>query len=393
MNNKIYLEKNKNNKMRICFITEDLLCGGKERQLVELIKGLISRKLLSPEDIMIITMKSYGFYNDVLEEMGVEIEKVKRSFKKDIFKTFQLLRIIKRFKPDVIHSFSVMMTTYAVLMKLFYRFKLIDGSVRSAPSSNLISAKIKFLNFLNFRFADIIVSNSQAGHISFHSPINKSLVIFNGFDLKRIADLLPKEIIKKKFDLKSDTIIGMIANFNHKKDHGTFIKAAKILLQKRDDLVFITVGDGPLLKKFKEQVNTTYKDKIRFLGRQNNIESIINIFEIAVLTTHSEGLSNAILEYMSLGKPIITSDCAGTREVIQNGISGLLSELNSHVDLADKIEYLLQNTSLQTKMGRSARAELQDKFSLDKMVNSYFKLYRNLLDKKAGEIIKDFKAV
>jgi len=365
--------------MRICFISEALQCGGKERQFVELIKGLITRKLIAAENIMAITMRSEGFYDNVVERMGVKIETIERSYKKDFFLTFRLFKIIKKFNPDLIHSISVMTTTYVGLIKLLCKFKLIDGSIRSAPNKRFIPFKIRFLNYLNFCLSSLMISNSKAGLITFGSPLKKSFVIYNGIDLERMSNLVSKDIMMKKFNIdKKDRIVGMVANFNRYKDYGTFVKAAEVLLQKRKNLIFLAVGRGPFLEKIKKSVDPIYKNKIRFLGIQSPIEPIINLFDLAVLTTHGEGISNAILEYMALGKPVITTECAGTKEIIQNGITGLFVKPNSVHDLTDKIEYLLQNEELMFKMGQSAASHIKTKFGIDKMINSYYQAYKNL---------------
>jgi len=366
--------------MRICFISGALHCGGKERQFVELISGLVRKKLLAPENIMVITMHHDAFYNNVIKKIGVEVEVIERKFRKDLFLSFKLFKLIKKFSPDLVHSVTVMTSAYSVLIKFFLRFRLIDGSIRSVPSRNSIPLKIKFLNYLNYNFADLIISNTQSGLISFGSPRNKSFVIHNGFDLERISSIVSKYTVKSNLNIKkTDKIIGMVANFNINKDYRTFIRAAETLLQKRKDLTFLAVGEGPLLEKFEKSINPLYKDKIKFLGRQSPVEPIINLFDIAVLTTHGEGISNAILEYMALRKPVITTECAGTKEIIQNGITGLFVQPNSVEGLSDKIEYLLQNEKLRAKMGQLALSRIRTKFSSDKMVSSYFHLYKNLL--------------
>ena len=203
-------------------------------------------------------------------------------------------------------------------------------------------------------------------------------MIHNGFNFKRIADLDPKDSIKNKLDIKTNKVIGMVANFTSNKDYTTFIKAAENLLEREKNLTFLAVGDGILFEKTKHSVRPIYKDKIRFLGRQKDVEAVVNTFDIAVLSTNGEGISNVILEYMALRKPVIATDCSGNREIIHNGINGFLIPANSVNDLVNKIDYILQNENIIIKMGKLGEGRILEEFNSEKMVARYCHLYKDM---------------
>lgn len=87
----------------------------------------------------------------------------------------------------------------------------------------------------------------------------------------------------------------MVATFSDKKDYTTFINAAQIVIESRDDVTFIAVGDGGNLESCKNLVKPEFQNRIKFLGRQKNVESIVNIFDVGVLATFTEGISNTIM--------------------------------------------------------------------------------------------------
>src|SRR5690606_31004954 len=102
-------------------------------------------------------------------------------------------------------------------------------------------------------------------------------------------------------------VVGMVAAFSAFKDYKTFINAANIVLEKRNDVVFVCVGDGPKLNECKSIVQKNNSDKIIFTGKQKNVENIVNVFDIGVLSTFNEGISNSIMEYMALSKPVVVT--------------------------------------------------------------------------------------
>ena len=161
--------------------------------------------------------------------------------------------------------------------------------------------------------------------------------------------------IREKFNIHSDKIVGMVARFHKRKDYHSFIAAAVDILKERSDVTFVTVGDGETLDVCKSAVPDAYKDNIRFLGRQEDIESIVNVFDVGVLVSRGEGISNSIMEYMALGKPVIASRHGGNHEIIEDGKSGFIVELGNHKELSEKINALLDNNIARESMGLEAK--------------------------------------
>jgi glycosyltransferase involved in cell wall biosynthesis len=127
------------------------------------------------------------------------------------------------------------------------------------------------------------------------------------------------------------------------------------------------------------------KDRIIFTGRQSKIESIINLFDIGVLTTndmvHGEGISNAILEYMVLNKPVIATRGGGTSEIVDDQKTGFVITPFAVDELVEKIELLIDNETLRLEMGDAAKQRILEHFSLEKMTESYIQLYEKLINK------------
>jgi glycosyltransferase involved in cell wall biosynthesis len=145
----------------------------------------------------------------------------------------------------------------------------------------------------------------------------------------------------------------------------------------------MAVGNGPNFMKCKGMIPLEYASYFIFTGLQKDVESIVNVFDIGVLSTnshvHGEGISNAILEYMALEKPVVATSGGGTNEVVSHGKTGILIPPGSPVVLAEQLHYLLNNPTERMEMGLEGRRLLSTSFSLDKMTNAYYNLYQKYL--------------
>jgi len=363
--------------MKILFFIESLNSGGKERRLVELIKGLLNYPSIKFE--LVITKESIH-YKDIFST-GIKIHYLLRDKLINEPKVFfDFYRITKNYKPDIIHTWANLTTIYSIPTKLLLRIPVINNQITNAPLK--VSNSIKG-HKLTFRFSDKIISNTYAGLKSYSSPKNKSMVIYNGFDFKRIDNLLNKYYIRKKFNIKTKYIVGMVASFTDKKDYSTYIKAANLILKKEKDITFICIGSGDS-SKHKKMVESENKNKILFLGKQNNIESIMNICDIGVLITnnekHGEGISNALLEFSALSKPVVATSGGGNGEIIIHDKTGYLINQKSPKELSDRIHHLLQNKNIRIEFGQLSKNIVEQKFSIDKMISSYKGLYDEFVE-------------
>ena len=142
----------------------------------------------------------------------------------------------------------------------------------------------------------------------------------------------------------------------------------------RSDVVFVAVGDGETLQASKEMAAGVAA--IKFLGQRKNVEEIVETFDVGVLSTFTEGISNSIMEYMALRKPVVATEGGGTKELVVDGETGFLVPPKNPDALAAKIEYLLDNPEIARHMGDAGEARLRRKFSTARMVEETVELYK-----------------
>jgi glycosyltransferase involved in cell wall biosynthesis len=373
--------------MKILMVIDSLDKGGKERRMLELIKGL----LLSDEhfEIYLVSLTDRVEYQYVYE-LPIRFEVLKRKFKKDLTIPFKLKRIITDFKPDIIHSWSTMASVYLSISNLFSGIPLINAVLADAPVHLNLLNKHYFRVKLTAPFTDVYISNSKAGIGSYHTPAHKSVCIYNGIDFTRFENLRSlNEVRDEILDGKPDNafIVAMVASFDERKDFETLIRAAIKLCTANPSYVFLLMGSGPLLEVLRATVPGKLKEgrQIIFTGKRHDIESVLQVIDVGVLMTnpanHGEGVSNSIIEYMASAKPVIATRGGGTDEVVIDQYNGFLIEPKSESALIEKIEMLFNNRKLGVTLGENGRKYVLENFELGKKSAEYIVLYRNLISK------------
>jgi glycosyltransferase involved in cell wall biosynthesis len=228
-------------------------------------------------------------------------------------------------------------------------------------------------------FANVILSNSIAGLEAYKINTPKAKVIWNGVHLERFQQKFDPHKVREEFGIKTEFIVVMVAAFTFFKDYNLFLDVAKEIRKTREDTTFVGVGDGSGLEQIKLRINDENIDNVILTGSQNKVERIVSASDIGLLCTYSEGISNSIIEYMALGKPVISTDlCGGSKEVILEGETGYCIERNSE-KIAASINYLLNNQKIRISMGNKGKERIKTHFSINRMAEEFESVYNKVL--------------
>jgi glycosyltransferase involved in cell wall biosynthesis len=240
-----------------------------------------------------------------------------------------------------------------------------------------------------FKIAESIVANSKAvenflieeGVLS--AKIN---VIYNGLDLER---LVPTETNREKICLKfglptneNIKFITLVANLRHDvKNQPMFLRSAKIIGEKNPEAHFVLAGEGELKQSLEIAAKELeIADKTHFIGRCVNVPELLSISFVGVLTSFAEGFSNAILEYMAAGLPVVATNVGGAAEAILEGETGYLVVSNDDEAFAKRLIELLQNEAKAKTFGANGREIVEKKFSLSAQLENTLNLYERKLE-------------
>ena len=370
--------------MKVLHYIDSFRSGGKERQLLELLKGLSGIEGIESELVLMSEDIHFLDNSNILSDLNINPHFLLRKTKKDLRIFFSLYRLCKKIGPDILHSWESMCSVYAMPITRLLGIKFINGFIRNAPQNISFWNNIWLRTKITFPFSDAIVANSRAGLNSYRVPDRKAFLVHNGFDLSRVTDLPDSREVRDRLGVGMNKVVGMVGTFSDYKDYYTFIEAAQKILSKRNDVSFLMVGDGNNLQACKEKVLPRFSSSIKFLGKIHNVEEIVNVFSVGVLcsSVHGEGISNAIMEYMVLNKPVVATDCNGNRELVMDGKTGFLVTQGNVIELAARIVQLLDDNHLARRFGKAGHLRIREEFSLEKMTLQYISLYREILKSK-----------
>lgn len=374
--------------IKVLLLNDQLTRGGKERRIVELVKYCRAHYNITFE---IVIMHNHVEYPDVYDT-GFKVHLLNWSENKTLDNLKRVREIYKSFQPDIIHSWSSMTDVIGLVLKFLTRKKFISSMIARAVPYRTLKDKEYRRSLYVFPFTDIITANTEAGIVSYNAPRSKSVCIYNGFNFERIKNLQDPSILKKQHYIENKFIVGMVAAFAERKDHETFITAAISLLKKfPGKIAFILIGYGIYQDDRMQQAGEYLQKDIIFTGICSNVEQYVNIFDVGVLCTnsdvHGEGISNSIMEYMAIGKPVIASEGGGTNEIVVDNETGFLIKPKQPQLLEEKIIHIMNNPEEARSMGLNGQKRIKEHFSIDTMCKSF----NNIYEKLAPEGIEDYK--
>jgi glycosyltransferase involved in cell wall biosynthesis len=355
---------------RILMLTGSLGAGGKERQLINLLQHLRSNGIYS---IYLAVMNPGGLREQEAAVYSERIYNIYRLFSADIISSLiRICKIINQNEIKLIHSWgSGIWDVTAMLAAKLCGIPFLHGGIRSAPKSLKLS---DHLSRWSAKCADVVVANSHAGLKAFRMHNNlKTQVIYNGVDLTRIQKLThhvnPNRIV-------------MVSNFRTEKDHKTLIFALPEIIKVFPETELYLVGQdyGTLddIRVLVQQLRL--QEQVIINTHCLDPESVISECQIGILSTHGEGFSNVILEYMALSKPVIATDVGGNPELVVHGSTGYLVPEKNPIELAHRVIELLEAPNKGMEMGAEGRKMVLEKYAIEKMGSAYEALYQLLID-------------
>ncbi len=291
-----------------------------------------------------------------------------------------LARHLRARRVEVTHSFDFYSNLMLIPVARLVGVPVVVGSQRQlgdllTPLQNAVLAA-------TLQWCDCVVCNSSAAAERLRNqglPERKLVVIPNGLPEEAFTECSPA-LPKRPGEL----CVGMIGRMNSPvKNHAGFLRAAARLAHKFPAAEFLLVGDGPLRPELERMAHSLgIGDRVKFLGERHDIAAVLAAMDISVVPSHSESLSNVILESMAAAKPVVATCVGGNPELVRHGETGLLVTPRDDESLVKALELLLSQPTLRTEWGQRARQLARANFSLRRMSEQYEQLYASLLEEK-----------
>jgi len=379
-------------KIRVLEVLRDAE-GGMKKHVETLVMGLDKDKFA-----ITLACAQGQFDKEKLKNSGITVYEInigdKHSAKALVKSLWDLIRIIKKENIQILHVHGMSCAIIGTIATLLARTCRVVSTIHNFPVYRKTGARQRFSNnlagvLLKFNYKVIAVSWTLGTSICqvWGIPQNKVVVMYNGIDPVTIGNLVLStdnlnQLIKGKLKTDNSKIILNIARLIPEKGVDTFIEAANILLKRTSysDLLFLIAGDGPLEFKLKKIVRDLgIEDNLQFLGYRNDIYNLINMSDIVVLSSRTEGLGLALLEAMAFKKPVIGSNVGGIPEIIEDGKTGFLVPPNNPEALAGSILDVLYRSDSVKAVAEEGYKSVLHKFSKESMLNGLQKLFCDLL--------------
>jgi glycosyltransferase involved in cell wall biosynthesis len=364
--------------MRILFCISSLEVGGAETQLVALARVLASRG----HCVGVAIFHRGGALEMPLLEAGIEIFEIGVRGRWSLPAMLpRMARVVRRFQPDVLHSYLAAANLLAVATKPLFPQLTVVWGVRSTRRD--------FRSFRWFdritheiepalsRFADGIIFNSDAAlRAAADRGYRARLLVSipNGTDCAALRpDSSARESLRARWGLPRDCVaIGMVARLHPVKDHQTMLNAALALRRRHRSVrvVFIGGGDARYTTSLQALASELgIEDAIIWAGEQRNMRAAYNALDIVTLTSRSEGFPNALAEAMACGRPCVATDVGDARRLL--GPAGSVVPVGDVQALTDALTALvLQREKTRRALGLAARARVERFFSLEALARA-----------------------
>jgi len=362
-------------KIHICYFIGSLKIGGAQKHVVDLINNIDHRKF---EVFLVLAQNEQGFLDNLkLNSSNILVLNLRCYYDVSAFKgLIKFVMFLWKNDIDILQSYLFECNVFGAICRIFKpRMKYI----MSIRNMNYNHSKLRIISIhLASYFSNYVtaVSKKVRDYISKRERINqkKIKVIYNSVDHEYFSNI-HTQFNHNRHD-KSNINIACVSSLNFRKGHEFLIEAFQLAIKQSPMMKLYLIGDGKKRKKLKKMVSALgLQNQIYFVGYILDVRKYLKHTDIFVLSSLEEGMSNALLEAMSMGIPAITTDVGGNSEVNINGKTGFVVPPRDSSALAESLLILASDRKLREKMGRNARQRIIEKFTIQRMIENYTEFY------------------
>jgi glycosyltransferase involved in cell wall biosynthesis len=371
--------------MNILFVINQLTCGGAEQQMVTLCEGLRKRD----HQITVLSIYDRLELRDRLDRVHVPVTVVKKYSKVDVSVVWRLRQMITRTNPDIVHTYLPASGLFTGMTRWLGVNTPVLQSERSVNNWRSPS-RVRLDNLVRRRIANI-VCNAEAirSHLIAAERVdaNKITLIYNGLAPERYTRPDEATIASAREQIKAPAgsfIVIAVANFVSEKQHHVMLEAFAQAKKQVDTLFLVLVGKGELERDVRRQIarlELTHSSQL--ICDCTNPIPFLCASQVGFLTSNIEGCSNALIEAMAMGLPIVVTDAGGNSELVKHREGGIVCRVGDVEALASGLVRLAQDPSLAEAMARYNVTRVQQEFTDDVMVERTLALYRQVLSGRA----------
>jgi L-malate glycosyltransferase len=363
--------------VRVCFLIDELATAGTESQLLALIRHLDRRRvwpylcLLRGDKPM-----SQALEPDDCPILRLHVGALRHP--RSLLDAWRFLRLLRRERIDVVQAYFADSSYFGIplawLAGVKHRLR-----TRNNMGHWLTPLHRRLGRLLN-AFTTGTITNCAAARqalLAAEGPRPETVVVLeNGVDLERFHEI---PLLAAR-PAPAGPHVGVVANLRPVKGLDIFLRAAALIHTRHPQAVFTIAGEGELRAALEQQAAADgLADHFMLPGSVADVPGFLSGLDVAVLCSHAEGMSNALLEYMAAGRAIVATAVGATPELIADGVHGLLVPPGDAPKLAEAIGRLLEDRELARRLGTAARQRALESYSRAAMVRRFEEFYEKLI--------------
>lgn len=371
-------------KIKIAYVIDTIgyHFGGTEHQLILLLKNIDEDRF----EPCLCCFKDSSWIQDNPAKLNIYLFNFNSYFSPSSYvHLFRFACFLKRQKFDIVQTQFRDGYIIGILAAKLAGIKTILSTRRNL--GYWINRKELFVLFLLNRFVSFFLVNAEVIKKSMITqekiPPEKIRVIYNGIEEGSFYARQPSEVSLSREELhicSNTKVVVIVANLRPVKGIDVLLKAISLVCKQRDDVKVLIVGEGDEKRDLMVLAHQLgLKDTIKFLGRRNDIPDLLAMSDLGVLSSHTEGMSNSIIEYMMAGLPVVCTDVGASRELIVNSENGIIVPPNDSQQMAWAILKILDSDELRLRMGDLSKKRASELFHLQDCVSSTEEFYLELV--------------
>jgi glycosyltransferase involved in cell wall biosynthesis len=368
---------------RLLVVVDEMEVGGSQRQIVHFLTG-IDRRRWQPE---LLFFRQPSFLLDQLKDAGIPVRYLRKQGRIDPAFALGLARLLRRERYDLVHAFSLSAEIWTLAASRTMRRP--PPLVSSVRSMNIDASHWHWgLKRLVLRGSAATIANAHAAAhaAAFRArwPLERFDVIANGVGLPEPMPDAERQRVRQALGVPEGRVFGLfVGRLIAVKNIPALFDAVSALPPGQQPWIALA-GEGPLRPVLQRKLERDgLEDHVRLLGERHDVGALMQAADFLVLCSHQEGMSNAVLEAMAAGLPVLASTAGGNRELVEHGRTGLLFQADDQAGFRAALSRLCRDEALRRELAGHAREQARRHHGVSKLVDATVSVYERCVERHA----------